>query len=222
MGAQMEVNTCTDAPPGVRTLHCRVPAHCGVHADAPSARATSWMAHSVVERARSALTIKRAPALLEGVGTAGAAHGPRISARAYFTSSWLVMFTDHRSSTRTRHVTASEIFDIARLLSQALAGRARTRCLKSFRERAASLNAVPTLTPCSIHSTECPVRAARPDTHHNTTSSAHTKTFPQPSLNLVWRRRAAARRARRRAPRLFVESGPARSTPHPRPKRRRR
>jgi len=214
MGAQMEVNTCTDAPPGVRTLHCRVPAHCGVHADAPSARATSWMAHSVVERARSALTIKRAPALLEGVGTAGAAHGPRISARAYFTSSWLVMFTDHRSSTRTRHVTASEIFDIARLLSQALAGRARTRCLKSFRERAASLNAVPTLTPCSIHSTECPVRAARPDTHHNTTSSAHTKTFPQPSLNLVWRRRAAARRARRRAPRLFVESGPARSTPN--------
>src|SRR6056300_1424972 len=85
MGAQMEVNTCTDAPPGVRTLHCRVPAHCGVRADAPSARATSWTAHSVVERARSALTIKRAPALLEGVGTAGAAHVARGSAGEYLT-----------------------------------------------------------------------------------------------------------------------------------------
>ena len=53
MGAQMEVNTCTDAPPGVRTLHCRVPAHCGVRADAPGARDLPVSAYSVVETVRS-------------------------------------------------------------------------------------------------------------------------------------------------------------------------
>ena len=53
MGAQMEVDTCTDAPPGVRTLRCRVPAHCGVRTDAPGARDLPVSAYSVVETVRS-------------------------------------------------------------------------------------------------------------------------------------------------------------------------